>query len=159
AKASYLNSSESAKDASAGTYILGSPNYIAALTEQAKNFERAELSQIVTELEKLEQTLKKSTLSSLTLEMGLLSICHRHEIASVISLAERLGKLEAEIASGEIGVPVDPGRVPDARTQAAAGAGSAGSPRPSGPPPQRPQPAPQAVPQQTALQQAAPPQP
>lgn len=138
AKASYLNSSDGGKDASAGSYILGSPAYIAALTEQAKQFERAELSQIVTELEKLEQTLKKSTLSSLTLEMGLLSICHRHEIASVNSLSERLMKLEAQIASGEIGVRVDPRNVPDARTQAAAGAGSAGSPRPSGPP-QRPQ--------------------
>jgi DNA polymerase III, gamma/tau subunits len=138
AKASYLNSSEGSKDASAGSYILGSPSYIAALTEQAKQFERAELSQIVTELEKLEQTLKKSTLSSLTLEMGLLSICHRHEIASVNSLSERLMKLEAQIASGEIGVRIDPRNVPDARAQAAAGAGSAGSPRPSGPPP-RPQ--------------------
>lgn len=138
AKASYLYSSESSKDASAGSYILGSPAYIAALTEQAKQFERAELSQIVTELEKLEQTLKKSTLSSLTLEMGLLSICHRHDIASVNSLSERLMKLEAQLASGEIGVRIDSRNVPDARTQAAAGAGSAGSPRPSGPPP-RPQ--------------------
>lgn len=180
AKASYLNSSEGAKDANAGSYILGSPSYIAALTQQAKQFERAELSQIVTELEKLEQTLKKSTLSSLTLEMGLLSICHRHEIASVNSLSERLMKLEAQIASGEIGIRIDPRNVPDARTQAAAGAGSAGSPRPSGPPPrpqetlphrqeplphrqeaapaapppQRPQPAPPEPPRQEATQAA-----
>src|SRR5690606_11925625 len=81
-------------------FILGTDSYVEKLIDQSKEFERAELAQIVEQLDRLESSLKRSTSPSLTLEMGLLSICHRHEIQSLQEMSARLEKLERALADG-----------------------------------------------------------
>src|SRR5205823_622229 len=57
--------------------IMGSADYIQKVIALSSRFEGSELTQIVTELDRLEQTLRRSTQPSLALEVGLLSLCHR----------------------------------------------------------------------------------
>lgn len=100
-KASYVVENSGANpNTDIRSLILGSKGYIDALIEQAKLFERAELAQIVEQLDRLEQTIKRSSQPSLNLEMGILSVCHRHDILLLKEVNERLRKLEQAIADG-----------------------------------------------------------
>lgn len=99
-KASYLVETGKSDPTSASSFIIGSQGYIAGLLEQAGRFDRAELSQIVEQLDRLEQTCRRSSQPALNLEMGLLAICHRHDILIVRDLAQRLQALEAAVSGG-----------------------------------------------------------
>jgi DNA polymerase-3 subunit gamma/tau len=99
-KASYLVETGNSDPGSASSFIVGSAGYLSGLLEQAGRFERAELSQIVEQLDRLEQTCRRSSQPALNLEMGLLSICHRHDMLIVQDLAQRLQALEAAVAGG-----------------------------------------------------------
>lgn len=102
-KASYVTESERNAGANLGQFILGSQTYIQGLIEQTKSFERAELSQMVEHLDGLEQALKRTSQPSMTLEMALLSLCHRNEIANVKELEKRLAQLEKAVSEGDFG--------------------------------------------------------
>lgn len=97
-KASYVNQGGGSSET--GRFVLGSAQYLEGLIEQAKSFERVELTQMVETLDALEQSLKRSTQPSMSLEIALLSICHRHDIASVKELENRIVQLEDMIAEG-----------------------------------------------------------
>ncbi|HMP50221.1 MAG TPA: DNA polymerase III subunit gamma/tau [Candidatus Melainabacteria bacterium] len=99
-KASYLKTGEPISEENV-QFVTGSRAYVEKVTAQAREFERTELSQIVELMDRLEQNIKRSSQPSLTLEMGLLSICHRIDIASVKNLTEKVKKLEKIIADGD----------------------------------------------------------
>lgn len=100
-KASYVTAKDG--DASeAERFVLGSSEYIEGLIAQVGGFERVELSQMVQQLDDLEQALKRSTQPSMTLEIALLSLCHRHDISSVRELEQKIAKLEEMISSGDM---------------------------------------------------------
>lgn len=80
--------------------VLGSPSYLEALTEQSKLFDRTELAQMIEQLSALEQSCRRSTQSALTLEIGLLSLCHRLEITELKQLKDKVVDLESRLASG-----------------------------------------------------------
>jgi DNA polymerase-3 subunit gamma/tau len=100
AKASYVTAKDGNAD-EARRFVLGSQEYIQGLIAQASSFERVELTQMVEQLDNLEQSLKRSTQPSMTLEIALLSLCHRHDITSVRSLEQKIAQLEEMIANGE----------------------------------------------------------
>ena len=85
--------------------ILGSPSYLTGLTEQAEAYDPAEIAQIVELLDKLEQNVRRSSQPAMNLEMGLLSICHRHEIKMLHELEDRLAKLEGAMTDNGIEMP------------------------------------------------------
>lgn len=114
-KASYLSEAGGTAAGEAGTIMLGSRQYIEQVIEQAKAFDRGELSQIVEQLNRLEQTTRRSSQPALQLEMGLLAICHRHDIQLVRQLAERIAELEKALSDGRLA----PAREPLARPAAA----------------------------------------
>ncbi len=80
--------------------ISGTQNYIDQVIKLAPAFDGSELTQIVEQLDRLETNLRRSTQPALTLEVGLLSICHRHDILMVRELSARVEQLEAAIAGG-----------------------------------------------------------
>lgn len=92
-KASYLSSDEIDRQ----QLISGSRDYVARLVEQASSYDRSELSQIVERLDGMEGSIKRSSQPSLTLEMGLLTICHRHDIASIKALTARIDELSRDL--------------------------------------------------------------
>ena len=146
AKASYVTAKEGNAD-EARRFVLGSKEYIEGLVQQSAQFERVELSQMVEQLDNLEQALKRSTQPSMTLEIALLSLCHRHDITSIRELEQKIAKLQEAMASGEM--PRAASRPP-------------GGPGASAAPPARPsyggQPSPAAAPQSySAPRQEAPP--
>jgi len=98
-KGSYLN----IKDASEmGKYVNGSESYLAGISAQVKEgLQSPELVQIVEQLERLEQSVKRSSLPVMTLEIGLLAICHRHDIKDVKELSLKLEALENRMQGGE----------------------------------------------------------
>lgn len=95
-KGAYLSSSEENSQ-----FITGSKSYVDKVVEQAKGFDKSELSQIVEMLGELEIRIKRSSQPSLTLEMGILSICHRIDLASIKLLSDKVKKLEALIENGD----------------------------------------------------------
>ncbi|MFN8554154.1 MAG: DNA polymerase III subunit gamma/tau [Candidatus Obscuribacterales bacterium] len=97
-KASYVNETGSLTAESLNTLVLGSPSYLQALVSQAKNFDRAELALMVEYLDKLEQTCRRSSQPVLSVEMGLLSLCHRHDMTFVRDLDARVKTLESVMA-------------------------------------------------------------
>lgn len=103
--------------------ISGSSSYIESITRMAPEFEGYELTQMVEHLDRMEQTLRRSTQPALSLEVGLLSLCHRQEIHLVKDLVSRIEELERAIAGGA--------PMPAARYQ---------QPAPHSQPPQTPQP-------------------
>lgn len=145
AKASYVTAKEGNAD-EARRFVLGSQEYIEGLVEQASQFERVELTQMVEHLDNLEQALKRSTQPSMTLEIALLSLCHRHDITSIRELEQKIAQLQEAINSGEMPRPARPPGGP--------GASSAPPARPSygGQPSQAP-----AAPSYGAPRQEAPP--
>ncbi|MBX9938992.1 MAG: DNA polymerase III subunit gamma/tau [Candidatus Obscuribacterales bacterium] len=80
--------------------ISGSSGYIKAITELAPSFEGYELTQMVEHLDRLEQSLRRSTQPALSLEIGLLSLCYRQEIHLIKDLVGRIEALEAQLADG-----------------------------------------------------------
>jgi DNA polymerase-3 subunit gamma/tau len=80
--------------------ITGSQNYIQQVIALSNSFEGSELTQIVMELDRLEQTLRRSTQPSLALEVGLLSLCHRHDLVLFKELAKKVEYLEGAITGG-----------------------------------------------------------
>jgi DNA polymerase-3 subunit gamma/tau len=99
AKASYMESGK-VEPAEAASIISGSEKYVTGLLAQAPRFERGELSQIVEQLDRLEQTLRRTTQPAMHFEIGLLSICHRHDIRLVSELSARVERLEEALAQG-----------------------------------------------------------
>jgi DNA polymerase III gamma/tau subunit len=77
--------------------IAGSSRYIQAVCEQAKQADPLELTQIIEQLDQLEQLCRRSTQPAMQFEVGLLSICHRHHIPSLQDLASRVSRLEQAI--------------------------------------------------------------
>lgn len=98
-KASYLAEAKTGVSGLA-SIVLGSESYLNGLIAQTSLFERAELSQIVEQIDKLEQTCRRSSQPAMHLEIGLLGICHRHDIHLVKDLLARVQTLEEKIASG-----------------------------------------------------------
>jgi DNA polymerase-3 subunit gamma/tau len=96
-KASYI---DGPTDPKAGKLISGSPTYIERLVSSAGRAEPAELSQIIERLDHLEQSCKRSSEPSISLEIGILSLCHRLEITNLLSLNERLARLENTMLDG-----------------------------------------------------------
>jgi DNA polymerase-3 subunit gamma/tau len=80
--------------------VLGSPSYLEALSEQSQLFDKTELAQMIEQLSALEQSCRRSTQSALTLEIGLLALCHRLEITELKQLKEKVNDLESRLASG-----------------------------------------------------------
>jgi DNA polymerase-3 subunit gamma/tau len=98
ARASYIEETQTAQ--AQHSALVGSNHYIQALIQQSRQFEHIELAQIVEQLDRLEQVCRRSTQPALHLEVGLLSICHRHQIPSLQDLANRIQQLEQGIPSG-----------------------------------------------------------
>ncbi|HEY9785191.1 MAG TPA: DNA polymerase III subunit gamma/tau, partial [Candidatus Obscuribacterales bacterium] len=105
AKASYASDAEMSADALDNALILGSPTYLAQLRQQAPNFDATELAQMVEQLDRLEQSCRRSSQPALTLEIGLLSLCHRLEITELRQLKARLEALESRFATEGGGRP------------------------------------------------------
>lgn len=80
--------------------VLGSPSYLEALKQQSALFDRVELAQLIEQLSALEQTCRRSTQSALSLEIGLLSLCHRLEITELKNLKDKVNDLESRLGSG-----------------------------------------------------------
>ena len=81
-----------------------SANILPALKIQAEKFEINEIVQIVEKLSSCERTLKSSSQQLLWLEVGLLGICHRHDIQVIKDLESRILRLEEAISSGNINI-------------------------------------------------------
>jgi DNA polymerase-3 subunit gamma/tau len=92
AKASYLDTTPQSLK-----LIAGSPKYAEKLVGIAKGLNRTELSQIVENLDALEQTCKKSSQPILNLEVGILSLCHRLDITKLEDVVTRLSALESYV--------------------------------------------------------------
>jgi DNA polymerase III gamma/tau subunit len=105
ARSCYNLSAKKNQGAHSAHPILGSPSYLTGLTEQAETYDPAEIAQIVELLDKLEQNVRRSSQPAMNLEMGLLSICHRHEIRMLRELEERLAKLEGAMTDNGIEMP------------------------------------------------------
>jgi len=109
AKASYV---KDGGDPETGRLITGSPGYIDRLITVSRTIDRAEISQIVELLDRLEQVCKRSSLPALHLEIGLLSLCHRLDITELRSLNERVSALEGLLQdTGAVGA-APPGKPP-----------------------------------------------
>jgi DNA polymerase III subunit gamma/tau len=108
AKASYV---KDGSDPETRRLITGSPGYIDRLITASRTIDRAEISQIVELLDRLEQICKRSSQPALNLEIGLLSLCHRLDITELRSLNERVSALEGllqdtgPLASTALGKP------------------------------------------------------
>lgn len=112
AKACY-NSAAKNSESGGEHAILGSALYLEGLAKQSKDFVPAEIAQIVELLDRLEQTVRRSSQGSLNLEMGLLSICHRHDILLFTEVSERLANVEAVIAGNDFVPPANSKASPD----------------------------------------------
>ncbi len=103
-KASYMNETGGVTAESLTSLVLGSPSYLQAIVAQAKTFDRAELALMVEYLDKLEQSCRRSSQPVLSVEMGLLALCHRHDMTFVRDLDARVKLIENvlgdEIARG-----------------------------------------------------------
>jgi len=80
--------------------ISVSENIIADIKRQTEQFEVIELVQIIEKLTECEKNLKFSSQQLLWLEVGLIGICHRHDIQVIKNLEERLSFLENSMSSG-----------------------------------------------------------
>lgn len=94
------------EDSPLGQLITGSARYIEAICQLSQDFEGYELTQMVEQLDRLEQSLRRSTQPALSLEVGLLSLCYRQEIHLVKELVQRVEQLEKQMQGG--GAPYIP---------------------------------------------------
>lgn len=106
AKASYV-SADSQGIENGEELFSGSPEYVRGVCAQAPSFERSELTQMVEALDRLEQACRRSTQPAMHLEVGLLSLCHRHDMLLVRELSERVERLERAL-SGQAPLPAPP---------------------------------------------------
>lgn len=75
------------------------PDYFEHLVAQSRLFpEVEELPQLIGRLAAVERNLRTSTQPQLWLEVGLVELAYRHEIHLVKTLAERVARLEAQLA-------------------------------------------------------------
>ena len=81
-----------------------SKNILPALKEQVGKFETNEIVQIIEKLAACERTLKHSSQQLLWLEVGLIGICHRHDIQVIKELESRISRLEEALSSGNMSV-------------------------------------------------------
>ena len=79
-----------------------SENILPALKEQVSKFETNEIVQIIEKLSNCERTLKSSSQQLLWLEVGLIGICHRHDIQVIKELESRISMLEDTLSSGSM---------------------------------------------------------
>ncbi len=100
AKACYQNRNQS--KAISELAVLGSPRYLVSLKIQAQNYDPTDIAQIVELLDKLEQTCRRSSQPALNLEIGLLSICHRHDFASGKEMEQRIANIEKALADNDL---------------------------------------------------------
>lgn len=133
AKASYLAAGRSTK-ADTHSLILGSTSYVDGLIEQSPGFDRAELAQIVEQLDKLEQTCKRSSQPALNLEVSLVALCHRQDILLLQDLSQRVAQMEAELRDGVSPPQSQQGRPTAAPRPAAAVSAIRPAERPAAPP-------------------------
>ncbi len=122
AKALHLGGKKSATDGQGNSetdgiplinqLITGTQNYIDQVIKLAPAFEGAELTQMVEQLDRLEQNLRRSTQPALTLEVGLLALCHRHDILMVRELSARVQQLESALAGGSYSPPAHQNAAP-----------------------------------------------
>ncbi len=90
-------------------------DYFAALGQQAGLFsEPEELPQIIGRLSFIERNIRNSQQPQLWLEVGLIELAYRYDIQVVKELAERVAKLEAQLAGG---IPTLPATAPAAISQ------------------------------------------
>jgi len=80
--------------------ISVSETIIPDIKSQTEQFETIELVQIIEKLTECERNLKFSSQQLLWLEVGLVGICHRHDIQVIKDLEERLSRLENSFSSG-----------------------------------------------------------
>lgn len=99
-KARYLHTGDELQPETVQNLILGSPTYLQGLIEQAPTFEPSELSQMVEQLDKLDQVCRRSSQPALNLESGLLSLCHRFDMVIIHDLLSRLAQVEATVFDG-----------------------------------------------------------
>lgn len=104
-KACYIAAGQESTNPETLSFLACSPQYASGLLEQATGFELGELSQIVEQLDRLEQTVRRTTQPAMALEMGLLSVCHRHDILLVHELDARVKALEEMLAGGSVALP------------------------------------------------------
>ncbi len=74
--------------------LSGSQPYIESLVEAASGLDRCELAQMVEQLDRLEQSCKRASQPVLSLEIGLLCLCHRLESKALVNIEQRLVALE-----------------------------------------------------------------
>lgn len=117
--------------------ITGTQNYIDQVIKLAPAFEGAELTQMVEQLDRLEQNLRRSTQPALSLEVGLLALCHRHDILMVRELSARVEQLEQALAGGASIAPATTPHRP-ATTHSAPPQQYSAPPQQYSPPPQAP---------------------
>lgn len=79
-----------------------SENILPSLKEQINKFEINEIVQIIEKLSSCERTLKSSSQQLLWLEVGLIGICHRHDIQVIKELESRISRLEEALSSGNM---------------------------------------------------------
>ena len=167
ARSCYNLKASKSSGANSAHAILGSPSYIAGLSEQAHTYDPAEIAQIVELLDKLEQNVRRSSQPAMNLEMGLLSICHRHEIRMMQELEERLAKLERALTENgiDMNAPSRPGSYAPARAAGPAQSAASSNAQNSARSPEAPRsssyaanptPVSQSVAQQQMAQQAVP---
>ncbi len=94
-KASYLVAGGEAEPA--GDSILGSPAYLEGVRQQARLCPPAELSAMLAELSRIEASLRRTGKPHLAFEIGLLGLCHRHDLALLSGLVVRVEKLESSL--------------------------------------------------------------
>lgn len=116
-KASFLQSKDRSQ---IGQFVSGSPSYLQGILNQTQEgIESPELVHIVEVLERLESSVKRSSLPVMTLEIGLLSICHRHDIKDVKELSLKLEALEQKLGNPDFTLPAPAAVAPRPRPQAA----------------------------------------
>ncbi len=77
-----------------------SENILPDIKQQTHKFETNEIVQIIEKLSECERTLKTSSQQLLWMEVGLIGICHRHDIQVIKELESRILQLEEAIYSG-----------------------------------------------------------
>ena len=82
--------------------IDASEEFYDELKNISKKFKQVEIAQIIDKLAYTERMVRNSTQPILWLEVGLLSICYRHEIMIVEELQKRVEELECIVASGSV---------------------------------------------------------
>lgn len=80
--------------------IDASREFFDDLKKIAQSFQQSEIAQIIDKLSYTERMVRNSSQPGLWLEVGLLSICYRHDIYLVEDLHRRVEELERMIASG-----------------------------------------------------------